>query len=101
MQVTIVHVSVMAEYVDAFKRACQLNHEASIKEVGNFRFDVLQAKGDPTQFVIYEAYDSVISAALHKDTRHYIQWRDTVAPWMASPRLGVSYDGIFPARVED
>jgi autoinducer 2-degrading protein len=67
-----------------------------VQETGNRRFDVLQSPEDPSRFVLYEAYVSAEDAAAHKQTTHYLTWRDTVADWMASPRQGVSYNGLFP-----
>ena len=96
MQVTIVHVHVKAEYVEAFIGACRLNHEQSIQEPGNLRFDVLQLADDPSRFVLYEAYESSDDAAAHKQTSHYLEWRETVADWMAEPRQGISYNGLYP-----
>ncbi|TNF34945.1 MAG: antibiotic biosynthesis monooxygenase [Gammaproteobacteria bacterium] len=96
MQVAIVHVQVKREYINDFIEACRLNHEASIRENGNRRFDILQSADDPTRFVLYEAYASQQDAAAHKQTSHYLTWRDTVADWMASPRQGVLYHGLFP-----
>lgn len=97
MQVTIVHVHVKPEHVRDFIEACRLNHEASVQEPGNRRFDVLQSADDPARFVLYEAYASAVDAAKHKQTAHYLAWRNTVADWMAEPRQGVPYNGLFPA----
>ena len=97
MQVTIVHVSVNPDRIDDFIEASRLNHEASVMEAGNRRFDILQSADDPAQFVLYEAYESAADAARHKETAHYKQWRETVAEWMAQPRYGVAYNGLFPA----
>lgn len=97
MHVTLVHLRVNSESVDAFIAAARTNHEASIKEPGNRRFDVLQAPDDPTRFILYEAYASAADAAAHKETAHYFQWRDTVAPMMAEPRRGEPMNGLFPA----
>ena len=97
MQVTIVHVSVKPDHIDDFIDASRQNHEASVREAGNRRFDVLQSADDPTQFVLYEAYENAAEAARHKETAHYKQWRETVADWMAQPRRGVAYNGLFPA----
>jgi autoinducer 2-degrading protein len=96
MQVTLVHVHVKPEHVDAFVAATKRNHEASIAESGNRRFDVLQSNDDPTAFVLYEAYASAEDAAAHKETAHYREWRDTVADFMAEPRKGVGYNGLMP-----
>lgn len=96
MHTTIVHVTVKPEYIDEFIEATRLNHEASVQEPGNRRFDVLQLEDDPTKFVLYEAYVSAEDSAAHKQTEHYMAWRDTVADWMAQPRQGVAYSGLYP-----
>jgi len=96
MQVTIVHIQVKPEHVEEFIVAARHNHLGSVREPGNRRFDVLQLSDDPTRFVLYEAYATARDAAAHKSTAHYLQWRDTVTTWMASPRVGVSYLGLFP-----
>ncbi|MGR9013192.1 MAG: putative quinol monooxygenase, partial [Gammaproteobacteria bacterium] len=51
---------------------------------------------NPGQFILYEAYTTAEDAAAHKQTPHYLTWRDTVADWMAEPRQGIRYDGLFP-----
>jgi autoinducer 2-degrading protein len=96
MHVMLVHVWVLPEQVDAFIEACHSNHLASIQEPGNRRFDVLQDQDDPTKFVLYEAYADVDAASAHKQTDHYLAWRERVAPMMARPRQGVPYQGLFP-----
>jgi len=96
MKVTIVYVSVKPDKINEFIEASRLNHEASVKEPGNCRFDVIQMKENPSRFVLYEAYETEDAAAAHKQTQHYLNWRETVADWMASPREGVAYDGLFP-----
>ena len=48
MIVTSVTVYVKNEHVDAFIAATVENHEASVKEQGNMRFDVLQSMDDPS-----------------------------------------------------
>ena len=96
MHVTLVHVSVKAEHVAEFIEATRLNHEASVQEPGNRRFDVLQSPDDPGQFMLYEAYASAEDAAAHKETAHYLAWRNTVADWMAVPRQGVPFNGLMP-----
>ncbi len=96
MHVTLVHVHVKPQNVEDFIAATRLNHLASVQEAGNRRFDVLQSPEDPSRFVLYEAYVSAEDAAAHKQTTHYLTWRETVADWMATPRQGLSYNGLFP-----
>lgn len=97
MFVTLVHVHVKPEHVAEFIEATRANHLASVHEVGNLRFDVLQSAEDETRFVLYEAYRDEAAAKVHKETAHYAAWRDAVASWMAEPRVGVRYDGLLPA----
>lgn len=99
MHVTLVHVSVKSEHLEAFISATRANHLASTQEPGNLRFDVLQTADDPTRFILYEAYVSADAAAAHKQTAHYLTWRDSVAPWMAEPREGIPYRGLLPDLV--
>jgi autoinducer 2-degrading protein len=96
MYTTIVHVHVKPDHVEDFIAATEKNHNQSVKESGNCRFDILQQADDQTRFVLYEAYADQASAAAHKETSHYREWRDTVADWMASPRQGIVHNGLFP-----
>lgn len=98
MIVNVIHVYVKPDHVDDFIKATIENHNNSIKEAGNLRFDVLQSNGDPTKFILYEAYISQEAAAGHKNTSHYVKWRDTVAEWMAHPRQGTTYRVIAPTE---
>ena len=97
MKVTIVNISVKAEHADAFVEATLRNCQASVEEAGNLRFDLLQSADDPNVFVLYEAYASKEAAAAHKETAHYRAWREEVAGFMAAPRRGDPYRGLFPA----
>lgn len=97
MHVTLVHVHVKPDAIDTFITATRANHEASIQEAGNRRFDVLQSPDDPARFILYEAYASAADAAAHKTTAHYLAWRDAVADLMAEPRRGEPMNGLFPA----
>jgi autoinducer 2-degrading protein len=96
MYVTIVHVQVKPEHIDKFIEATRLNHEASIKEKGNRRFDILQDIDDPGKFILYEAYTTQEDAKAHKDTLHYLMWRERVPMMMAKQREGTPYNCLFP-----
>ena len=96
MLVVHVQVHVKPECVEAFKSATLANARESRKEPGVARFDALQQQDDPTQFVLVEVYRDASAAAAHKETKHYLVWRDTVAPMMAEPRRGVKFNNLFP-----
>ena len=97
MLVVHVHVQVKPECVEAFRAATVANAEASVKEPGIARFDVVQQFDDPTLFVLVEVYRNEQAPAQHKATAHYAKWRDTVAPMMAQPRSSVKFANVFPA----
>ncbi len=96
MIATLVHVWVKNEHIEDFKNASVANHLQSVKEPGNLRFDILQDDADPSKFILYEAYTSEEAAAGHKNTPHYLKWRDAVADWMAQPRKGVKHRILAP-----
>ena len=100
MTVTLVHVQVKPEFIEAFIQATRENHENSVKEQGNLRFDILQEPQSPEKFILYEAYENEKAAAAHKETAHYATWRDTVTAWMAKPREGIKYKLLFPNPIQ-
>ncbi len=97
MHVTLVHVRIKTGCADAFIEACRLNHEGSTAESGNRRFDILQDTADPRHFVLYEAYADEAAAKAHKQTAHYLAWRETVADMMEVPREAQPFVGLFPS----
>ncbi len=96
MLVVHVFVHVKADQVEAFKTATVANAANSIQEVGIARFDVIQQADDPTKFVLVEVYRNADAPAQHRETAHYLLWRDTVAPMMAEARYSTKYANIFP-----
>jgi len=99
MIVTFVHVWVREPFVDEFIRATIENHDHTVKEPGNLRFDVLSDAADKSKFVLYEVFESDDAIAAHKNTAHYLKWRDTVADWMERPRQGFRHNVICPTTV--
>ncbi len=96
MFIVQVHVHVKPECVDAFRAATAENARSSVQEPGVARFDVLQQQEEPTRFVLVEVYRTPEDPAAHKETAHYLTWRDAVADLMAEPRSSVKYDNVFP-----
>ncbi|MGE5415780.1 MAG: antibiotic biosynthesis monooxygenase [Acidobacteriota bacterium] len=96
MIVTAVTIIVKEEHIDDFIQATIENHRNSVQEAGNYRFDFLRCKDDPNRFLLYEAYASDEAAAAHRETPHYLKWRETVADWMAKPREGIAHRVIMP-----
>lgn len=96
MLIVLVNVKVKSADVDAFKAETTRNAQESRKEPGIARFDVLQQQDDPTRFVLVEAYRSADAPAAHKQTAHYLAWRDAVETMMAEPRQSTKFTNIDP-----
>ncbi len=97
MLIVHVFVHVKEDQVEAFKTATLENARNSVQETGIARFDVVQQQDDPTRFVLVEVYRDAEAPARHKETQHYLNWRDAVAPMMAEPRQSIKYDNCFPS----
>jgi (4S)-4-hydroxy-5-phosphonooxypentane-2,3-dione isomerase len=91
-----VFVQVKSEYIEAFRTATIENASNSVQEPGVARFDVIQQADDPTHFMLLEVYRSADAPARHKETTHYLKWRDAVTEMMAAPRTAINYINVFP-----
>jgi autoinducer 2-degrading protein len=96
MIATLVHIAVKEDYLDQFIEITRYNHNNSIQEKGNIRFDFLQDREDPCKFTLYEVFESEDAIAFHKETEHYLKWRETVQDWMAEPRKGIKHKVVEP-----
>jgi autoinducer 2-degrading protein len=95
-----VDVRVVPEALERFRAATLANAASSRQEPGVLRFDVLQDRDDPGHVVLVEVYRDEQAAADHKQTGHYLTWRDAVAGMMAAPRSRTTYDALFPAGTQ-
>jgi quinol monooxygenase YgiN len=96
MLIVHVHVHVKPESVAEFRQVTIENARSSVQEPGIARFDVIQQQDDATRFLLIEVYRSPEASAAHKETAHYLKWRDAVAGMMAEPRQSVKYRAVFP-----
>ncbi len=96
MFIVHVFVHVKEDRIEEFKKATVENARNSLREPGIARFDVVQQKDDPTQFVLIEVYRTPEDPAKHKETAHYKKWRDAVAGMMAEPRSSIKFTNVFP-----
>ena len=96
MLIVNVHISVKPDMVDDFIIATNKNASTSVNEPGIARFDFIQQEDDPTRFILVEVYRDKEAPAKHKETAHYKEWRETVAPMMAVPREGIKFINVYP-----
>lgn len=98
--ITHVHVRCVPGTESAFAEASVANAASSVLEPRNLRFDVLQDREDETRFLLVEAYENAEAPRRHKETPHYLEWRNAVEEMMAEPRRAVRYAARFPTEPE-
>jgi (4S)-4-hydroxy-5-phosphonooxypentane-2,3-dione isomerase len=96
MFIVHVFVQVKPDCLAAFREASIENARHSIQEPGIVRFDFIQQRDDPTQFVLVEVYRTEADTTSHKRTAHYAKWQATVEELLAQPRSRIFYQNIFP-----
>jgi len=94
MQIFHIEVQVKPEAIDAFREATIENARNSIQEPAVARFDFYQQTEDPARFLLIEAYRDPGGPGRHRETAHYIKWRDAVENMMAGPRARVEYRSV-------
>lgn len=100
MFVVIVQAHVKPEYLDDFITATVNNASNSLHEPGVARFDFYQQAEDPTHFSLIEVYRSDDAPLRHRETTHYILWKDAVESMLVEPRTKITYNIIFPPEAE-
>jgi quinol monooxygenase YgiN len=79
MHVVLVLLTVKTEMLDEFERALLHNARESVAhDPGCVRFDVSQQYDDPSQWVLYEMYESPDAHAAHRKAPHFLAY-DAVA----------------------
>ena len=96
MLIVHVQVHVKSESVAAFIEATIENARQSIQEPGIARFDLVQQTDDSSRFVLVEVYRDETAPLAHRETAHYVKWRDTVASMMQEPRTRATFCNLFP-----
>lgn len=96
MFIVHVFVHVKENLIAEFRSATIENARNSLQEPGVARFDVVQQQDDPSRFVLVEVYRQPEDAVRHKETSHYITWRDAVEIMMAEPRSSIKFSNVFP-----
>lgn len=96
MFVVIVEAHVKPEFVEAFKSVTLDNASNSIQEPGVARFDIYQQSDDRTRFALIEMYRSENAPSKHRETAHYLRWKDSVEDMLVEPRTKTTYNIVYP-----
>ncbi len=96
MHIVLVDIHVKPEHLERFIELTTDNAGNSRQEPGVLRFDFIQDKDDPTHFALVEVYRTPEDVERHRETAHYLRWRDSAPDLMAQPRVGTKYRNIDP-----
>ena len=69
---------VLPEHAERYLEATLANAQATRREPGNLRFDLLRDEQDPLCFQLYEAYVDREAHQAHLGSTHFTLWRETV-----------------------
>jgi autoinducer 2-degrading protein len=72
----VVQASIEPDRMAEFLELIQKNAEATRKEPGCIRFDVLRMQESPNEFFFYEVYKNEAAVDYHKKQPHYNLWAD-------------------------
>ncbi|ODS53100.1 MAG: antibiotic biosynthesis monooxygenase [Acidobacteria bacterium SCN 69-37] len=100
MILQLVRLRVKPDAIEAFTAATLDNTRHSRHEPGIVQFALVRQQDDPTRFVIIEAFKDEAAIAAHRQTPHYLRWRDTVPDMLAEPRDVVKADSVDPADAD-
>ena len=95
MVIYCVEVYVKKGHEKDFAEATEANHVNTVRESGNVRFDLSQSEDTEGLFFLYEVYKDEDAVKAHKQTEHYLRWRDTVEPWMEKKRYGRMFAPVY------
>uniref|UniRef100_A0A7S3DVV9 ABM domain-containing protein n=1 Tax=Entomoneis paludosa TaxID=265537 RepID=A0A7S3DVV9_9STRA len=72
----IVQATIEPDRMAEFLEMIQTNAEATRKEPGCLRFDVLRSQESPNEFFFYELYKNEQAIDYHKEQPHYNLWAE-------------------------
>jgi quinol monooxygenase YgiN len=96
LKTLIVHLRIIEPRVEDFIAATRENAAKSRLEPGISRFELLRDDQDPCRFALVEEYRDEGAQAAHRETAHYLKWKELVEGMMAEPRTRALYSPIEP-----
>ena len=88
MHVVVVRFQIHRKHVEDFRQAILAQADNALAhEVGCLQFDVCEVPGEPTQFLLYEVYESPEAFNLHQQMAHTRNFRQCAASWIADRQL--------------
>ncbi len=82
--------NIIPEHCAQFRQAVLQQAQNSVeKEPWCHQFDVCTIPDRPNSFLLYETYDDRAAFVKHRETPHFADFNQTVAPWVESKEVGI------------
>lgn len=94
MITVIVHIDIKPEYIYECIVATKIAQEKTLQETGCHLYTINKDKNTFSSIFLVEVYENNDAIEIHKNTQHFIEWRDTVEPYMNKPRSITKYESF-------
>ena len=93
--VAVITMKVKNECIEDYIAAIQKNMRCSRQETGVVSFDVMQKKEAPGEFFLVEVYKTPEDQAAHRNTAHFLEFKEKAGSLLAEP-YAVDIYGFIP-----
>ena len=97
MLVLMVNIKVKPDRRDDFIAAIREDAVGTTtKEEGNLQFNVIQDGDDPDRFFLFEVYRDEAALEAHRQTAHFLKYREATAGLLAEETVRRTGTNVFP-----
>ena len=97
MLVLMVNIKVKPGRRDDFIAAVRADGEGTTtKEEGNLQFSAVQERDDPDRFFLFEVYRDEAALDAHRQTPHFLKYREATADLLAEETVRRMGTNVFP-----
>jgi autoinducer 2-degrading protein len=72
---------VLPQFIDDYVTNMRICAEASSKEPGCIRYEVMQDVADPSMVCLLQIFKDAEAYQAHQDAPHHVHWVEISAPW--------------------
>ena len=72
---------IFPQFIDDYITNMRICAEASNKEEGCIRYEVMQDKSDPTIMCLLQVFKDDAAYKFHQDAAHHVHWSEISRPW--------------------
>jgi quinol monooxygenase YgiN len=85
MYTVIGFTKVLPQHVDDYIANMRMCAEATNREAGCIRYEVMQDTEDPTLMCLFQVFDDEAAYQAHQEAEHHRVWIEVSGPWREGP----------------